>query len=187
MASTLLLTALLSLLHLSLCQVFDYSQFVNPLIGSSGPFEGQAFGGGDIFVGGAVPFGVAKVGLDTAEANLSRATLNGGYTPKGRVTAISMMHESGTGGAPKYGLVPQMPLTTIEHPVNLLDNTTYWQERLGDDTAKVGYFKTNLENGVTVELSGSRHAGIMQYTYPAGKHYRSNQTVVSSERRRWLR
>jgi hypothetical protein len=41
----------------------DYSQYVNPLIGSEGPFEGLAFGGGDIFVGAAVPFGVTKVGL----------------------------------------------------------------------------------------------------------------------------
>lgn len=24
------------------------------------------------------------------------------------------MHESGTGGAPKYGVIPQMPLTSIE-------------------------------------------------------------------------
>lgn len=159
-----------ALLQFSICAV-DYSQYVNPLIGASGPFSGQAFGGGDIFVGGAVPFGVAKVGLDTSETNLSRSTLNGGYTPKGKVTAITMMHESGTGGAPKYGIVPQMPLTAIEHPVNLLDNRTYWQDRVGDDTAKVGYFKTNFESGVTVELSGSRHAGIMQYTYPSSKQY----------------
>lgn len=41
-----------------------------------------------------------------------------------------MMHESGTGGAPKYGVIPQMPLTSIEPPVNLLDNKTYAQPRV---------------------------------------------------------
>ena len=41
----------------------DYSQYVNPFIGSEGPYEGLAFGGGDIFVGAALPFGVTKVGL----------------------------------------------------------------------------------------------------------------------------
>jgi putative alpha-1,2-mannosidase len=46
-----------------------------------------------------------------------------------------------------------------------LDNTTYWQKRIGNDTAKVGYFKTQLENGVTVELSGARHAGILEYGF----------------------
>ena len=152
------------------CAQVDYSQYVNPLVGSEGPFEGLAFGGGDIFVGGAVPFGVAKVGIDTYENNVSFSTTNGGYTPKGLVTAVSMMHESGTGGSPKYGLIPQMPLTSLDG-VNVLNNRTYWQKRVGDDVAKVGFFATSLENGVNIELSGARHSGIMQYNFPAGKKY----------------
>lgn len=145
----------------------DYSQYVNPFIGGMGPFDGLAYGGGDIFVGGAVPFGVVKMGIDTYEENITYATLNGGWTPEGLVTGISMMHEHGTGGGPKYGVVAQMPLTTIESPVNILDNTTYWQRRVGDDVARVGYYKTELESGVTVELAGARHAGIAQYSFPA--------------------
>ena len=125
-------------------------------------------GGGDIFVGGAVPFGVAKVGIDTYEKNASFSAINGGWTPNGSVTAVSMMHVSGTGGAPKYGIVSQMPLTKIHEPVNLLDNRTYWQRRVGDDVARVGYFKTSLESGVDIELSGARHSGIMQYSFPTG-------------------
>ncbi|EMC98467.1 glycoside hydrolase family 92 protein [Baudoinia panamericana UAMH 10762] len=149
----------------------DYSQYVNPFIGSEGPFPGLAFGGGDIFVGAALPFGVVKVGIDTYEQNVSFSTLNGGYTPQGRVTAISMMHESGTGGAPKYGIVPQMPLAGSLATVNVLDNTTYWQQRVGNDTANVGYYATKLESGVSVQLSASRHSGIMEYAFPAGdKH-----------------
>ena len=54
----------LSLLTQASAQI-DYSQYVNPFIGAEGPISGYAFGGGDVFVGGAVPFGVAKVGLDT--------------------------------------------------------------------------------------------------------------------------
>jgi hypothetical protein len=50
----------------------------------------------DIFVGGALPFGVVKVGIDTYEDNVTYSTLNGGYTPNGRVTAVSMLHESMT-------------------------------------------------------------------------------------------
>lgn len=144
----------------------DYSQYVNPFIGSSGPFEGLAFGGGDIFVGGALPFGVVKMGIDTYEDNVTFSTLNGGYTPQGRVTAISMMHESGTGGAPKYGLVPQMPLTSLEG-VDLLDNRTYWARRIGRDDAGVGYFSSKLDNGVNFSLSASRHAGIIEYDFPS--------------------
>lgn len=107
----------------------DLSKYVNVFIGSEGP-DGTGFGGGDIFVGGARPFGVAKVGIDSTAANWSTAVLNGGWTPDGNVTGISMMHESGTGGAPKYGLIAQMPLTTVDAPVNLLNNQTYSQARV---------------------------------------------------------
>ncbi|KAH8424013.1 uncharacterized protein LDX57_001768 [Aspergillus melleus] len=149
----------------------DYSHYVNVFMGSEGPFPGQSYGGGDIFIGGARPFGVTKVGIDTTAANWSTAVLNGGWTPDGNVTAITMMHESGTGGAPKYGIIPQMPLTNVASPVNILDNTTYSQPRIGNDTGSVGYFRTQLQNGVGVELSASRHAAIVQYNFPKGEKH----------------
>ncbi|KAJ5692453.1 hypothetical protein N7462_001876 [Penicillium macrosclerotiorum] len=149
----------------------DLSKYVNALVGSEGPEAGTGFGGGDIFVGGVRPFGVAKVGIDSTAANWSTAVLNGGWTPDGNVTGISMMHESGTGGAPKYGLIAQMPLTSVDAPVNILDNQTYSQPRVGQDVARVGYFKTELKSGVTVELSASRHAGIMEYSFPKGEKH----------------
>jgi hypothetical protein len=111
----------LLLLGLSSAEEVDYSQFVNPFIGSEGAIRGYACeyrcqigfvgvlslqcldGGGDIFVGGAVPFGMVKLGIDTYEEPVNQSALNGGWTPKGWVTGISMLHESGTGGGPKYG------------------------------------------------------------------------------------
>lgn len=90
---------------------------------------------------------------------------NAGYTPDGYVTAITMLHESGTGGEPTYGLIPQMPLTTLDG-VNVLDNLTYMQPRTAGDVASVGYYKTQLQNGVNAEMSASMHVGIMKYTYP---------------------
>ena len=87
-------------------------------------------GGGDVFVGGAVPFGMVKLGLDTYEEPVNQSALNGGWTPQGYVTGVSLMHVSGTGGGPKYGFPAQMPLTSIDGDVNLLDNRTYWQKRV---------------------------------------------------------
>lgn len=81
------------------------------------------------------------------------------------------MHESGTGGAPKYGIIPQMPLTTIAPPVNVLDNTTYWQRRVVNDTASVGYYSTELLNGVSFEISATQHAGIIRYAFPEGEKH----------------
>jgi hypothetical protein len=66
----------------------DYSQYVNAFMGGEGPTPGQGFGGGDIFVGGARPFGVVKMGIDSTATNWSIAVLNGGWTPDGNVTAF---------------------------------------------------------------------------------------------------
>ena len=72
-----------------------------------------------------------------------------------------MMHESGTGGAPKYGVVSQLPvLGNITNP--LLD---YQTPRAAGDQGTVGYYKTALNNGITVELTASQHAGIMRHTF----------------------
>ena len=76
-----------------------------------------------------------------------------------------MLHESGTGGAPKYGVVAQMPLTSLDG-VNLLDNLTYMQPRVGNDTASIGHYTTRLQNGVKAEMSATMHGGIMRYTFP---------------------
>lgn len=63
------LTALCRLSTVSSAQPsssIDDSQYADLLIGSEGPCPGLAIGGGDIFVGGAVPFAVGKVGIDTS-------------------------------------------------------------------------------------------------------------------------
>lgn len=78
-------------------------------------------------------------------------------------------HGSLTGlqGAPTYGFIHQMPLSTLEN-VNVLDNLTYMQERTELDIASVGYYKTSLANGVIAELSATAHAGIVQYNFTSG-------------------
>ena len=76
------------------------------------------------------------------------------------------MHESGTGGAPKYGVVSQLP--TKGEPHNpLLD---LGQNRSVNDTAEVGYYKSSLASGIVVELAATTHAGMYQYTFPSGEN-----------------
>jgi putative alpha-1,2-mannosidase len=69
----------------------------------------------------------------------------------------------------RYGVISQMPLTSTAVPVDILTNRTYWQHRVGNESAGVGCFRTDLENGVTIELSATAHAGIVQYNFPAGE------------------
>jgi hypothetical protein len=48
-------------------------------------------------------------------------------SPLGKFTAISLMHESGTGGEPKYGVVAQTPLVgdLKAQGINVANNWTY--------------------------------------------------------------
>ncbi len=130
------------------------------------PDSSSLDGGGDVFVGGAVPFGMVKMGLDTYEEPVNQSALNGGWTPKGYVTGISLMHESGTGGGPKYGFPAQMPLTSIDGDVNLLDNRTYWQKRV----RKSGKFEMN-DVDRRKGWSGCRTSWLLQHAVRIGHRY----------------
>lgn len=73
-----------------------------------------------------------------------------------------MLHESGTGGAPKYGVVSQMPvLGSITNPLEDHNDT-----RAAPDNTEVGYYQSFLGSGITVELAGAERAGYYRYTFP---------------------
>jgi predicted alpha-1,2-mannosidase len=104
---------------------------------------------------------MVKLGPDVQNGN---ADAYSGYLPAGNIFGFSMMHESGTGGAPKYGVVSQMPV--VGNVSNPLANLS--QPRAAPDQGGVGYYKSLLANGVTVELSTTEHAGLYSYSFPNG-------------------
>src|SRR4051794_39871701 len=53
------------------------------------------------------PFAMVKLGPDVQSGKTDAYS---GYLASGSIWGFSMMHESGTGGAPKYGVVSQMPV-----------------------------------------------------------------------------
>lgn len=74
-----------------------------------------------------------------------------------------MLHESGTGGAPKYGVVSQMPVIgTVENPLSDEMNDT----RAEADHTEVGYYRASLGSGTTLEMAATTKAGLYQYTFP---------------------
>ncbi|KAJ5894203.1 hypothetical protein N7495_005894 [Penicillium taxi] len=131
----------------------DLSQHVDVFMGTQG--------GGNNFPGAVRPFGMVKLGPDLL---VSGTDSYSGYLPTGNFSGFSMMHEQGTGGAPKYGTVSQLPLVgNIGDP---LANVTV--SRSGTDAASVGYYSAQTGDGVEVELSATARAGIYRYTFPSG-------------------
>lgn len=139
----------------TLAQNVSYTDYVDLFLGTTG--------GGNMMPGVvSSPFAMVKLGPDVEDGTTDAYS---GYLPSGNVTGFSMLHESGTGGAPKYGVVNQMPVVgNISNP--LLD---LGQNRSAPDTAQVGYYSSTLISGVTIEAASTEHAGLLQYTYPDGQ------------------
>ncbi|TVY22440.1 putative secreted glycosidase [Lachnellula hyalina] len=129
----------------------DLSQYVLTTTGTNG---------GNTFPGVSLPFGMVKLGPDIFSGHDTYS----GDAPVGNFTGFSMMHESGTGGAPKYGVVSQMPvLGTVSNPLANLNDT-----RAQPDINSVGYYKASLGSKITVELSSTSRAGFYEYNFPTG-------------------
>jgi predicted alpha-1,2-mannosidase len=114
---------------------------------------------------------MVKLGPDVRSGE---ADAYSGYLPDGNIWGFSMMHESGTGGAPKYGVVSQMPV--VGDVVDPLADLS--QPRAMPDEGGVGYYKSSLANGVTVELAATEHAGLYAYSFPNNSQNSSSSIVV---------
>ncbi|KAJ5489195.1 hypothetical protein N7539_004085 [Penicillium diatomitis] len=140
----------------------DLAQHVDVLKGTQN--------GGNDFPGAARPFGMVKSGPDLL---LPGTDAYAGYLSDGEFSGFSLMHEQGTGGAPKYGTVSQLPLMC--HVDDPLSNITV--PRAKTDSDSVGYYQAHTAEGVEVELSASTRAGIYRYTFPQGSDEVKNVLV----------
>ncbi|KAJ4412856.1 hypothetical protein N0V82_008707 [Gnomoniopsis sp. IMI 355080] len=140
----------------------DLTTYVSPNTGDAG--------GGNTFPGVTWPLGIVKLGPDLYDGTDAYS----GYAPDGNFTGFSMLHESGTGGAPKYGVVSQMPvLGNITNPL-----ADYNDTRASADVAEVGYYQSFLGSGITVELAGTERAGFYQYTFPKTNNTTTDNNVI---------
>ncbi|KAI4869380.1 glycoside hydrolase family 92 protein [Hypoxylon rubiginosum] len=148
-AGTLLSLAVTSV-HRIHTEAPDLSSYVLPLTGS--------INGGNTFPGVSLPYGMVKLGPDLYTGSDSYS----GYQSTGNFIGFSLLHESGTGGAPKYGVVAQMPVAgTIDNP--LTDQSV---NRSQADESRLGYYKSCLFNGITVEMGATSKAGMFKYQFP---------------------
>ncbi|ORY62936.1 glycoside hydrolase family 92 protein [Pseudomassariella vexata] len=151
------------LAFLSKSHAQDLTGYVLPDTGS--------INGGNTFPGVSLPLGVVKLGPDLYTGSDSYS----GYQPTGNFTGFSLLHESGTGGAPKYGVVSQMPVVgNIVNPLADHNDT-----RAAPDVTRVGYYKASLGSGTVVEMSAANRAGLYLYTFPKGtNHSASSNNII---------
>jgi len=143
--------ALALITGLAKCQFVKY---VDPFIGSEG--------GGHVFVGATVPFGMVKAGPDVGDN-----TGNGGWLPEGNINGFSQTHVSGTGGGAKYGNILIQPITGEP---SLTDHSSPRSE----EHASPALYSVRLDRYATdVAVTTTRRAAIYRFTYP-----QSNQAGI---------
>lgn len=134
----------------------DYTQYVNPFIGTGGH--------GHTYPGPSMPFGMIQPGPDTRLTGWDGCS--GYHNTDSVVYGFSHTHLSGV-GIPDYGDVLFMP--TVGQPE--FQNTAYaspFQKK--NEKASVGYYATKLDKyGVNVALTSTRRVALHQYTFPASK------------------
>ncbi|PFH48572.1 glycoside hydrolase family 92 protein [Amanita thiersii Skay4041] len=142
----------------------NFTSLVNLFIGTASGAHGGS--GGNGFPGAAIPHAMVKVGID-----VSTAPRQAGYiADNSSITGISLMHDEGTGGNTNggYGIFPLFPLTNCQFTscsVGLSARSTL--RAAGADAATPGYFTTTFVNGIKLEATSTRRAGLIRFTYPS--------------------
>ncbi|KAG9221214.1 hypothetical protein CCMSSC00406_0007388 [Pleurotus cornucopiae] len=141
----------------------NLTSLANLFIGTASGRNGGS--GGNAFPGAAVPHGMAKVGID-----VDTAPRQAGYIhDNSSITGISLMHDEGTGGNTNggYGIFPLFPLANCAFsscPVGLDARKALRAANV--DVASPGYFATQFVNGIKIETTSTRRAGLIRFTYP---------------------
>jgi predicted alpha-1,2-mannosidase len=145
--------------------VADPADHVNPMIGTTG--------GGDVFPGASLPFGMIQWSPVTATGNLySVSGASGTYSyTNTRIRGFSLTHLNGTGCAGLDSDVPILPyagdITTS--PSSDTNDSVYGAPYShGNETATPGHYSVRFDNGVATDLAVTRRTGSGRFTFPDG-------------------
>jgi predicted alpha-1,2-mannosidase len=157
---------------------------VNPFIGTSG---GENFRhAGNTVPGAVMPFGMLSFGPETAftedllenarfrkmvvEKSLRVPVSAGGYNwAASRIKGFSLTRLSGTGCLGASGDIPFLPfIAEITHSPDTDKMDRYYSVGFShtEESARPGYYRVLLDNGVDVQLTATERTGIARLTYP---------------------
>jgi predicted alpha-1,2-mannosidase len=141
--------------QLAIAQI-NFTQFVNPFIGTGGH--------GHTFPGAVVPFGMVQLSPDTRIDGSWDGCSGYHYSDK-TIYGFSHTHLSGT-GVSDYGDIMLMPVVGQPKylPGEYASGFSHEQE-----SASAGSYSVKLANDVNVELTTTTRVGLHRYTFPKGK------------------
>lgn len=129
-----------------------YTRWVDPFLGTGGH--------GHVYPGATVPFGMVQLSPDNGDEGWDWCS---GYHYSSRTIAgFSHTHLSGTGIGDGCD-ISVLPLTDT---LAIRDQKIKIPFSHGSESARPGYYKVALSNGITAELSATDRTGFHRYTYP---------------------
>lgn len=128
------------------------SAYVNPLVGTAEH--------GHTFPGAIVPFGAVQLSPDTRLDGWDGCS--GYHYSDNRIYGFSHTHLSGT-GCSDYGDILVTPFTGTPSIDNSKYSSTFSHK---NEFALPGYYRVKLDNGITAELTATKHVGVHRYTFP---------------------
>lgn len=130
----------------------NYSSYVNPFIGTGGH--------GHTYPGATVPFGMVQVSPDNGNSGWDWCS---GYNySSNTIVGFSHTHLSGTGIGDLCD-ISLMPMYG-QHADTTAVQTSFSHAR---ESARPGYYSVQLNNGIRVALTASKHTGLQQYRFPS--------------------
>ncbi|MFZ2021544.1 MAG: GH92 family glycosyl hydrolase [Terracidiphilus sp.] len=129
----------------------QYAQYVDPFLGVAG--------GGNVFPGPVIPFGMIKPGPDMAAEAGHDA--NAGWNADGDIRGFSQTHVSGTGGGAKYGNILVTPTSGDVAPNDSASPRA-------DEHGSAGLYSVKLtRSNISVEVTATRRCAIYRFSYPS--------------------
>ena len=142
------LTAAVALATIFSVSAQDYTQYVNPFIGTGGH--------GHVFLGANVPFGNIQAGPTQKKQGWDWCS--GYHYSDSTVIGFGQMHLSGT-GIGDLGDVSLLPMTNpSQREVKFSHKAEY---------VRPGYYSVMLASGIRVELTATQRVSFHRYSFPA--------------------
>lgn len=142
------LTAAVALATIFSVSAQDYTQYVNPFIGTGGH--------GHVFLGANVPFGNIQAGPTQKKQGWDWCS--GYHYSDSTVIGFGQMHLSGT-GIGDLGDVSLLPMTNpSQREVKFSHKAEY---------VRPGYYSVMLSSGIRVELTATQRVAFHRYSFPA--------------------
>lgn len=148
----------------------DYTQYVDPRIGSEGL--------GRTFPGPSMPYGMAKPGPDGVTMP------NAGWAPMPEsIKGFSQMHVSGTGGGQKYGNILIQPffdetkgISRFVIPNHSIASIPFYPQKRTHEEISLGYYSCTYENGIQTEVTTSERCAFYRFSYDGTKEGNGKET-----------